>query len=100
MALCLARSASANPPAKLGVGVFRPLSFPLLLLRLIPESRGAGGGAGFLPAAGLLAGGAGGLGFPRAAVPFTPLVLGAAGGGGGVGRTIGAGAGLTISSFK
>lgn len=63
IALCLAFKASAKPPAKL-FGVLRPLSVPLpFALTLMPESRGAGGGAGFLPpAAGLLAGGAGGVG--------------------------------------
>jgi hypothetical protein len=59
IALCLALNASANPPAKLGV--LRPLSPPPLLVILVPESRGAGGGAGLRPpAAGRLGGGAGG----------------------------------------
>ena len=67
MALCLAFSASANPPAKLGVGVLRPLSVPLTLK---PESRGAGGGAGLRPpAAGRFAGGAGGVGLARTTGP-------------------------------
>lgn len=82
MALCLALNASASPPAKLGVGVFLPLSVPLPLgaplFRLIPESLGAGGGAGFF-----LAGGAGGAGLARAVgAPFVlgvPLVRGADG---------------------
>jgi len=75
----------------LGVGVLRPLSVPLPLApfvaipMLFPESRGAGGGAGLRPAAGLLAGGAGGVGFPRTADPF--VFVAAGGGGGGVGRT-------------
>jgi hypothetical protein len=76
MALCRALKASARPPAKEGVGVLRPLFSPLpLLCILIPESLGAGGGAGLRPAAaGLFAGGAGGVGFPLTpAEPFTPL---------------------------
>lgn len=94
MAFCLALKASAKPPAKLGVGVLRPLSVPLPALPFIlkPESRGAGGGAGFRPAAGLFAGGAGGAGLARAADPFAPFARGAAaGGGGGVGLMTGAG---------
>ena len=69
---------------------------------LIPESRGAGGGAGFRPAAGRFAGGAGGVGFPRMADPLEPLVFaGAGGGGGGVGRTTGAaGGGGGASSLR
>jgi hypothetical protein len=59
IAFCLALKASANPPAKLGV--LRPLSVPPLLVILVPESRGAGRGAGLRPpAAGRFAGGAGG----------------------------------------
>lgn len=97
IALCLALKASAKPPARLGVGVLRPLSPPLPLAPiLIPESLGAEGGAGFLPAAtGRFAGGAGGLGLAlaRAAAPLTPLgFAGAAGGGGGTCRTTGGGA--------
>jgi hypothetical protein len=67
---------------------------------LIPESRGAGGGAGLRPAAGLFAGGAGGVGLERAAAaPLTPLTFGATGGGGGgVGLTMGAAGGA--SSFR
>ena len=89
IALCLALRASANPPAMLGVGVLRPLSVPLPVPldatpMLFPESRGAGGGAGLRPAAGLFAGGAGGVGFPRAIDPF---VFATGGGGGGVGLT-------------
>jgi hypothetical protein len=98
MAFCLALKASAKPPARLGVGVLRPLSVPLPALPFIlkPESRGAGGGAGFRPpAAGRLAGGAGGAGFARAAdplAPFAPFTLGGAvGGGGGPGLITGAG---------
>lgn len=96
IALCLALNASANPPAKLGVGVLRPLFSPLPLpFMLIPESRGAGGGAGLRPAAaGLFAGGAGGVGLPLTAEPFAPLGLETpGGGGGGVGRMTGAGGG-------
>lgn len=68
--------------------MLRPLSVPLPLapFKLIPESRGAGGGAGLRPAAGRFAGGAGGVGLARMAAP---LVF-AAGGGGGVGRMTGA----------
>lgn len=92
MACCLILSASANPPARLGVGVFLPLSVPLPPFKLRPESRGAGTGAGFRPAAaGRLAGGAGGAGFPRAAVPFV-------GGAGGPGRTTGGGGGGACSA--
>jgi hypothetical protein len=91
IALCLALKASASPPARLGVGVLRPLSVPLPPpLRLIPESLGAAGAAGFLPATGRFAGGAGGVGFARAADPFTPFGL-AAGGGGGTCLTTGGG---------
>jgi hypothetical protein len=59
---------------------------------LMPESRGAGGGAGLRPAAaGLFAGGVGGVGLARTAEPFAPLGLDApGGGGGGVGRMTGA----------
>jgi hypothetical protein len=112
-ALCLALSASANPPAKLPpellFGVALPLSVPLPVdgPRLTPLSlAGAGGGSGFLPpaaappATGRFDGGAGGVGFPFAGLgvraapmplpsPF-PLAVrearaGAAGGGGGGG---------------
>jgi hypothetical protein len=104
IALCLALNASANPPAKEGVGVLRPLFSPLppLPFMLIPESRGAGGGAGLRPAAGLFAGGAGGVGLPRTAAPFAPFGLEApGGGGGGVGRMTGAaGGGGGASSFR
>lgn len=103
MALCLALNASANPPAKLGVGVLRPLSVPLPdpPFKLIPESLGARLGAGFRPAAaGRFAGGAGGAGFARTVEPLVPFVLTAAGGGGGgVGRITGAGAG-GVSSLR
>jgi hypothetical protein len=78
--------------------VLRPLSVPLPALPFIlkPESRGAGGGAGFrLPAAGRFAGGAGGAGLARAAGPFAPFapftLAGATGGGGGPGLITGAG---------
>lgn len=102
IALCLALNASASPPAKLGVGVFRPLSVPLPEppFKLIPESRGASTGVGFLPpAAGRLAGGAGGVGFVRTVDPFIATDFTAAGGGGGgVGRITGAGA--WISSLR
>lgn len=73
IALCLARRASANPPARLPpptlFGVARPESVPLPVPRLIPLSL-AGDAPGFLPAAGtgLLAGGAGGIGFDFAAI--------------------------------
>jgi hypothetical protein len=77
--------------------VLRPLSVPLPdpPFKLIPESRGARAGAGFLPpAAGRFAGGAGGVGLARTVEPFTVVDFTAAGGGGGgVGRITGAGAG-------
>ena len=101
---CLCFKISAKPcrPAGVGCGVFRPLSPPLpLLFILIAESLGAGGGAGFLPAAGRFAGGAGGVGLPR--IPLVPLVL-AAGGGGGMGREAtgggGGGRGAGASSLR
>lgn len=106
IAFCLARNASANPPAKLAfdalLGVPRPL-FDSCWFMLTALSRGAGGGAGavFRPAMlGLLAGGAGGAGLALAAAAApTPAPLGiglgvergAAGGGGG-GAGLGAGA--------
>lgn len=97
IALCLARNASARPPAKLGVGVLRPLLLPLPLFEiLIPESRGAGGGAGFRPATGRFAGGAGGVGLDRIAAPLVPFTFGCPGGGGGVGRVV-TGGGVTSS---
>ncbi len=74
MLACRARSASAKPPAKLGVfdrllsGVARPLS--PLTSSATAESRapapGGGRGAGFLPA-GRLAGGTGAAGLALAA---------------------------------
>ena len=69
---------------------------------LIPESLGAGGGAGLRPAAGRFAGGAGGVGFPRPADPFAPLArVATGGGGGGVGRTTATGGGGGgASSFR
>lgn len=104
IAFCLALNASANPPARLGVGVLRPLSVPLPVppFKLIPESLGARTGAVFRAvAAGRLAGGAGGAGFPRAVEPLAPFAFAVAGGGGGgVGRIIGAGAGAGISSLR
>lgn len=92
MALCLARNASANPPARLPppmlLGVARPEFGPLLVEpRLMPLSRA--GEASGLRATGRLAGGAGGVGFARA--PLTAMAGvgtargGAAGGGGGGG---------------
>lgn len=101
IALCLALSASARPPARLGVGVLRPLSVPLLFM-LIPESRGAGAGAGLrAPGVGLFAGGAGGVGLARTADPFVPFGRGAVGGGGGIARTTGAtGGGGGASSLR
>jgi len=84
--------------------VLRPLSVPLPLAPfiLIPESRGAGGGAGLRPAAGRFAGGAGGVGLERMADPLAPLAFaGAGGGGGGVGLMTGAaGGGGGASSFR
>jgi hypothetical protein len=62
----------------------------------MPESRGAGGGAGFRPAAGRFTGGAGGVGLPR--TPLVPFVFAAGGGGGGIGRTVGGGGGGAASS--
>lgn len=83
MAFFRASRASAKLPAKLGVGVLLLLlSDPFML---IPESR-ACSPAGFLPAAGRLAGGCGAAGFARA--PFA----GAGGGGGGRGAATGGGA--------
>ena len=75
--------------------MLRPLSVPLPLapFMLIPESRGAGGGAGLRPAAGLFAGGAGGVGLDRIAEPLVSLALAAGGGGGGVGLMTGAAGG-------
>lgn len=90
MAFFLASNASARLLPRLGVGVLlRLLSDPLAPL-LMTESRGveacACRFAGLRPAAGLLAGGAGGVGLARAA-PFWPP------GGGGGARGAGAGAG-------
>lgn len=81
MALCLARNASAKPPARLPppvapfmlFGVALPLSPPDGVVRLTALSlAGVGGGRGFLPPAaapvGLFAGGAGGVGFAFAFV--------------------------------
>jgi hypothetical protein len=90
MALCRALRASANDPARLGVGVLLRLLSEPLALRLMPESLGCSP-AGFLPAAGLFIGGWGGVGLDRAA-PF------AAGGGGGA-RGAGAGAGACSSTY-
>lgn len=100
MALCRAFKASAKPPAKL-LGVLRPLSVSLpFALTLIPESRGAGGGAGFRPpATGLFAGGAGGVGLFFTTGPWPLDFTVAGGGGGGVGR-IATGGGGGVSSFK
>ena len=81
--------------------MFRPLSVPLppLPFRDIPESRGAGGGAGLRPAVGRLEGGAGGMGLERP--PMAPLAFAAAGGGGGgVGRITGAAGGGGASSLR
>lgn len=103
IALCLARKASASPPARLGVGVLRPLSVPLpLLFKLMAESRGAGGGMGFLPpTTGRFVGGVGGVGLARIAAPL-PLVFATGGGGGGVGLIVGAtgGGGGGASSWR
>ena len=92
---CLALSASAKPPARLGVledlelsGVAASLS---TLRPLIAESLGPGMGAGFL-AIGRLLGGIGGPGFVLAAVvPF--VVVGGGGGGGDRITTAGGGGG-------
>jgi hypothetical protein len=66
----------------------------------MPESRGAGGGAGLRPAAGRFAGGAGGVGLER--TPLAPFAFAAGGGGGGVGRITGAtgGGGGGASSLR
>lgn len=64
MAFFLARRASAKLPPRLGVGVLLRLSDPLGVLRLMPESR-CWSSAGLRPAAGRLAGGAGGVGLER-----------------------------------
>jgi len=112
MAFCLALNASASPPAKLPLpmllGVALPESVPLLGRSESPPRltalslAGVGGGKGFLaPAAGLLTGGAGGVGLARTAGPgdgfrSVPFVIGvtvsagvgragATGGGGGGG---------------
>ncbi len=111
IAFCLALKASASPPAKLPppilFGVALPESVPLPVPRLTALSlAGVGGGRGFLPpVAGLLTGGAGGVGLARVggvgdglraapfAVPFERVVAecvgigraGATGGGGGGG---------------
>ena len=86
MAFLRASSASAKLPPRLGVGVLlRLVSEPLVPLRLMPESRCCRS-AGFLPAAGRLAGGAGGVGLALAT------------GGAGGGRGAGAGAGAACSS--
>lgn len=78
-----------------------PLLSPLPLLDiLIPESRGAGGGAGLRPATGLLAGGAGGVGLDRIAAPLVPFIFGGPGGGGGVGRAATGGGGGGDTSSK
>lgn len=87
MALCLALSASASPPARLPppvlLGVALPLSPPDGVVKLTALSRaGVGGGKGFLPpAAGLFAGGAGGVGLAFAVGRFAcfgmPLVTAA-----------------------
>jgi hypothetical protein len=82
-------SASANEPARLGVGVVLLLLSDPFVFRLIAESRGCRT-PDFLPATGRLAGGWGGVGLLRAAAPFM------AGGGGGA-RGISTGA-ATISS--
>jgi hypothetical protein len=104
MLACRAFSASARPPAKLGVlareppsGVPLPLLLPLTLRPLIAESRWAGTD-GFAPArAGRLAGGAGGMGLAlalaAAAVEPVPFAPGGGGGGGGGGARVVAGGG-------
>ncbi len=102
IALCRALKASASPPARLPppilFGVARPESVPLPVPRLIPLSL-AGDAAGFRAAGtGLLAGGAGGVGFafaptggaegrvwPLATTGVGTARGGAAGGGGGGG---------------
>lgn len=84
IAFFLASSASARLPARFGFDELAPFS-PPPPLRLMPESL-ACSAAGLRPAAGLLAGGAGGVGL---ALPF------GAGGGGGA---RGAGAGAACSS--
>ena len=95
MLICLALNASAKPPAKLGAlllsalsGVFLPLP-PLLVPMLTALSRGAGGGAGFLPPPGRF-GGAGGVGLAFAAGTCEPVPLvEAEGGGAGTARATG-----------
>lgn len=91
MAFFLANNASASPPLILGVGVLLllPSVEPAPPLRLNPESRAAGAGAGVrLLAAGLLTGGWGGVGFA--------LPLG--GGGGGRDEATGGGGGSCSST--
>ena len=88
MAFFLASSASARPPATLGVGVLLLLlSLPPFPFRLMPESLGCRA-AGLRPAAGRFWGGCGGVGF---ALPFAAAAT-AGGGGGGLGATTGAAA--------
>lgn len=88
MAFFRAISASASPPAMLGVGVL--LLLPSEPFILMPESRAGseGAGAGFLPAAGRLTGGVGLAAPPRPA----PFAAGAGGGGGSLGAATGGGA--------
>lgn len=77
--------------------LLRLLSEPPLAFRLIPESRGCGGAAGFFPAVGRFAGGCGGVGLFRAAVAVAvPFWLG--GGGGARGARAGAGGGAAACS--
>lgn len=88
MALCLCRSASARPPARLPppilLGVALPESVPLPVLKLTALSRAGGVGAGLRPpGTGRLAGGTGGVDRPAVvpALANPPLIVAA-----GVGR--------------
>ena len=95
MAFCRALSASASPPAILGPplwpdGVAAPLPVGVPPFEY-PLSRGVSGAAGFVRFAGLLAGGAGGVGLAFTA--GAPFAFAAAGAGGGGGRVAAAGAG-------
>jgi hypothetical protein len=95
MAFLRARSASARElAARLGVGVLLRLLSEPFAFRLMPESRGCGAGAGFLPAAGRFTGGCGGVGLARAA----PFCAGGGGGARGAAAGAGGGAGAAISS--
>lgn len=94
MAVCLARNASARPPAKLTFELLLPLSPPVLSSpTLIPESLGAREG---LPLPVLFTGGAGGFGL--AATPFILVFVAGPGRGGAAGTALAIGGG--VSSWR